>query len=128
MPPLADRDAAVEATPPMLSHAFEKSLKALSGGFLLGEIMTFFSGDKVQQAGLLIAGALTWGAHYLWSQRKEKRNDRDAEERSRRTNRLLNALERRVRASIEAREPLPYPELVHLIADRDLPGGDVAEK
>lgn len=101
-------------------HAFiDRGHRMVAGGILFGEIAAFFTADRVQQIGLLVTGALTFLSHYVWSNRKEKRKDRDEDEVSRRRNRLLDALERKVRSEMEAGK-MPPPEILHLLTDRDL--------
>lgn len=113
--------------PPMIHTIVDNSCKVVGGSIVFAEINAFLSGDRVQQVGLLLAGALTWGFHFLWDQRKKRREAKIADEHAKRSQRILNTLERRVRADIDGGKPLPYPELMHLLVDRDVPKDEAGE-
>jgi hypothetical protein len=112
----------------MFNTLIDGGHKAIGGGVLIAEITAFLSGDRAQQIGLLVAGALVWISHYVWDQRKKKREDHNEDRKSARSNRLLDELERKTRAAIKDGHPIPYPELVHLLADRDMDRGDGESK
>lgn len=86
---------------------------------MLGEIGAFFTGDRIQQIGLLVAGVATWFSHYAWDQKNKKRKANDDDKTSRRVNRLLDALTQRFEASIKEEKPFPFPELIPYLLKRD---------
>jgi hypothetical protein len=103
----------------MFTKVVEGGHRLMGGGCLLAEISALFAGDRVQQIAWAAAGAATWLSHFLWDRSRRRRLAKDADRQSQRQNRLLDALEKRVRADINDGKPLTYPELVHLLADRD---------
>lgn len=103
----------------MFGHVIEKGHRMIGGGCLLGEIVATVSNDRVQQLAFLAGGAIVWLSHFVWDQQKRKRDARDADRKSQRTNGILDVLASRVKADIKDGKPLPYPELVRFLVDHD---------